>query len=224
MSTKNRISMAAVIAFCLLTTACVKRSANPGGNQESSTTAESSNLEEDDFKMDEGDASSTDSTTESTPTENSSQPWMDNNADNVTASEVTSAGPEIQMTGSVKEYVVKENDTLMLVAHNIYGDYKKWKEIKKLNKAELGGQWKKLKAGTILKYYEPSEPYVQEANGEPYLIQVKDTLGIVSKKVYQTPKHWKTIWKNNPYIKNPNLIFAGFTLYYTRDVKLAKGM
>src|SRR5690606_24727944 len=117
---------------------------------------------------------------------------------------------------NVKEYVVKEGETLMLVAHNLYGDYRKWRDLRDLNKATLGKR-NSLVGGSILKYYEPAEPYVQSTNGEPYLIQKLDTLGTISTKVYQTPKKWKAIWKNNTYIKNPNLIFAGFTLYYVKD-------
>jgi hypothetical protein len=47
------------------------------------------------------------------------------------------------------------------------------------------------------------------------MIKNGETLGTISNSVYQTPKKWKAIWENNkPLIRNPNVIFAGFTLYY----------
>ncbi|MCB1073754.1 MAG: hypothetical protein KDK96_11745 [Chlamydiia bacterium] len=46
----------------------------------------------------------------------------------------------------------------------------------------------------------------------------EDTLGTISDEVYHTPKRWNEIYQNNrPLIKDPNLIFAGFTLYYIPD-------
>jgi hypothetical protein len=45
-----------------------------------------------------------------------------------------------------------------------------------------------------------------------------DTLGKISKRVYGTVERWKEIWKNNEkLIKDPNKIYAGFTLYYVPD-------
>jgi hypothetical protein len=51
--------------------------------------------------------------------------------------------------------------------------------------------------------------------GKPYIVKQDDSLSIMSGTLYNSTKHWKYIWDNNkPLIKNPNLIFAGFTLYY----------
>jgi nucleoid-associated protein YgaU len=39
---------------------------------------------------------------------------------------------------------------------------------------------------------------------------------------YGTTRKWKKIYKNNePLVRDPNLIFAGFTLYYLPQRKLA---
>lgn len=54
------------------------------------------------------------------------------------------------------------------------------------------------------------------------MIRTGETLGTISNTVYQTPKKWKDIWENNkPLIKNPNVIYAGFTLYYKSNSGLA---
>ena len=111
------------------------------------------------------------------------------------------------------EYIIRKNETLMLIAHKLYGDYRKWKEIKNVNGdllAELD-----LKTGTKILVPTPEETFQAERNGTPYLIKSGDTLGTVSVHAYQTPKHWKYVWENNKSsIRDPNLIFAGFTVYY----------
>ncbi len=113
--------------------------------------------------------------------------------------------------GSIKNYTVKKGETLMQIAFSIYGDVSKWKEIKNLN----NGNTNQLKPGTTLKYRAPARTFVWNPTGTPHLIKTGETLGTISNAVYSTPKKWKSIWENNkPLIKNPNVIYAGFTLYY----------
>ena len=46
------------------------------------------------------------------------------------------------------------------------------------------------------------------------VIKRGDTLGTISSDTYGTMKFWRNIWDNNrPLIKDPNVIFAGFTIY-----------
>jgi LysM repeat protein len=125
---------------------------------------------------------------------------------------VTNAG-----TGNIKTYSVKKGETLMQIAFKIYGDISKWKELKKLNGDKLASN-ASLRSKLTLKYIEPETEFVWNPEGTPYMIQNGDTLGIISNNVYQTPKKWKSIWENNkPLIKNPNVIYAGFTLYYKNN-------
>lgn len=119
----------------------------------------------------------------------------------------------IVMGGEVGSYTVKENETLMMIAFNIYGDYAKWREIASLNQDQLGGS-SNISQGMVLKYNVPAQPFVFNPSGNPYLIVRGDTLGKVSQKTYGQPTYWKNIWDNNrPLIKDPNVIFAGFTIY-----------
>lgn len=123
--------------------------------------------------------------------------------------------------GSEKTYQVQKNETLMMIAFKLYGDYGKWKELANYNRDTLKGSTV-MKTGMNLKYMAPAEEFVWNPQGLPYLIRTGDTLGLISNSVYQTPKKWKLIWDNNrPLIKDANKIFAGFTLYYLesgRDV------
>ncbi|MBF0360999.1 MAG: LysM peptidoglycan-binding domain-containing protein [Oligoflexia bacterium] len=126
----------------------------------------------------------------------------------------TMTGEASGMSGEIGEYTVGKGETLMWVAFKIYGNYNKWKSIAKLNSKKVR-RGEIIKEGTVLKYKKPKNEFVWEPKGEPYLVKMGDTLGKISKKVYDTIKRWKEIWKNNKeMIKNPNIIFSGFTLYY----------
>ena len=101
----------------------------------------------------------------------------------------------------------------MLIAFNIYGDYRKWRELHALNKDVLGDSYD-LSHRPVLKYRKPLKSYTPPI-GNPYLIKSGDSLSLISKKVYGNWREWPVIYKNNPeQIRDPNLIFAGFTLYY----------
>lgn len=123
--------------------------------------------------------------------------------------------------GGVKNYTVKKGETLMQIAFTLYGDVSRWKDIKNMNSGSMRNN-NSLKAGTVLKYRAPSRAFVWNPSGTPHLIKTGETLGTISNSVYATPKKWKSIWENNkPLIKNPNLIYAGFTLYYKNQGSMA---
>lgn len=115
-------------------------------------------------------------------------------------------------------YETSASDTLMLIAFELYSNYDKWREIANDNKSILGSNFR-IKPGTFLKIRLPIKLRTVPT-GIPYLIKNKDTLGIISNKVYGLHKYWKEIYLNNKdQIKNPNIIFAGFTLYYRAKSK-----
>lgn len=119
--------------------------------------------------------------------------------------------------GPMENYKVQKGDTMMMIAFKIYGDYRKWKDIKEWNK-----DIKKIGEGVELKYMVPEQRFGWQPSGLPYLIKTADTLGIISKEKYGTARKWKSIYENNrPLIRNPNLIFAGFTIYYQPARSLA---
>ena len=116
-----------------------------------------------------------------------------------------------------ENYKMQKGDTLMMIAFKIYGDYRKWKDIKKWN-----AQVKSFKEGTIVKYHIPESTFGWAPEGLPYLVKTGDTLQIISMDKYGTTRRWKKIYENNrPLIRNANLIFAGFTLYYPPGRSLA---
>lgn len=117
----------------------------------------------------------------------------------------------------MEHYTVQKGDTLMMVAFKIYGDYGKWKELKSWNQGVS-----KLVAGMRLQYQVPEKSFGWMPSGEAYLIKTGDTLGSISLEKYDTSKKWRMLYQNNkPLIKDPNLIFAGFTIYYHPERQLA---
>lgn len=138
----------------------------------------------------------------------------------------TGAAPEIT-TGSVEKvrpeigkYVVQKNETLMMIAFKLYGDYSKWRRLAKMNKKHIKNGI--VMAGRTIRYRKPSLEFNWQPQGNPYLIKTGDTLGKISNDVYGSQKKWRSIWDNNrPMIKDPNRIFAGFTIYYQELGSLA---
>ena len=110
-------------------------------------------------------------------------------------------------------YTVQQGDTLMWVAFRIYGDYTRWRSLLETNPELVSNQ--NLTAGQTIRYTPPAQPFSWNPQGEPHLVKRGETLGTISMEKYQTPTKWRDIYENNrPMIKDPNLIFAGFTLYY----------
>lgn len=131
----------------------------------------------------------------------------------VAKSSLTEAG---NLTSETANYSVKSGETLMQISFKLYGDISKWKTLRELNQTSLVNG--NVRKGMKIKYYVPETPFNWSPEGTPYLIKNGDTLGTISNSVYQTPKKWKKIWENNkPLVKNPNRIYAGFTLYYLTE-------
>lgn len=134
---------------------------------------------------------------------------------------ISSAAPQAVTLGDGEgEYTVQKNETLMMIAFKLYGDYDKWRDLSARNAGKLKNGL--VLAGTKIKYGMPSQSFEWNPQGNPYLIRTGDTLGGISGSVYGTVKKWKNIWENNrPLIKDPNRIFAGFTLYWLEQGKVA---
>ena len=133
--------------------------------------------------------------------------------------EVAASAPEVETSGEMSQYTVSKGETMMMIAFKVYGDYRVWKKI---SDANPGVSVNGLRAGTVLSYPTPTALFDWSPVGNPYLVRNGDTLGLISKDKYGTSNRWKDIWNNNkPLIVDPNLIFAGFTIYYKSDRDVA---
>lgn len=121
-----------------------------------------------------------------------------------------STNEQVMEQGVTSSYQVKKNETLMMIAFQIYGDYEKWRVLQQQN-PHLGVN---IKEGDVINYEAPANAFNWQPSGNPYLIKKGDTLGTISTDTYGVSSHWRKIWKNNePLIKDPNKIFSGFTIY-----------
>jgi LysM repeat protein len=112
------------------------------------------------------------------------------------------------------EYTVREGDTLMKIAFEMYGSVYGWKKIYKANSSRISDS-QNLKAGTVILLNKSGNSVAIDRNGAAYLIKSGDTLGTIAKDVYGTTKLWKALWQNNrQLVQNPDVIYAGFQLYY----------
>jgi nucleoid-associated protein YgaU len=136
---------------------------------------------------------------------------------------VASAAPEKESTPVVdgKPYRVRRGDTLMKIAFEHYGDLYRWKEIYEANRQAIKDP-NHVPPGTKIVLSDAGMVTV-ERNGERYLIKRGDTLGTISGDVYGTRAKWKKLWENNrQLIKDPNKIYAGFSLYYVPEARLTR--
>lgn len=110
-----------------------------------------------------------------------------------------------------EEYIVQKNDSLMLIAFKLYNDFGKWKQIAEWNEFDT----QNIKAGDKLRVKMTKGSQGWRPEGNPYLVKQGDYLSKISGKVYEgETKFWYEIWRNNEVlIKNPDEIYAGFTLY-----------
>lgn len=134
----------------------------------------------------------------------------------VNATEVT-IKPLQKHSNNYEVYAVQKGDTLMIISFRIYGDYRRWKDLAKAN-PDLKNSNYDLTNIKKINFEVPTSSFKWEPLGEQYLIKHNDTLGSISKDFYNTSRRWKEIYHNNrPLIRWPNLIFAGFTIYYVPD-------
>jgi nucleoid-associated protein YgaU len=156
-------------------------------------------------------------TTEAPVESTSDDVVVSNNEPLVQESSLENTSPVVSEPGTLKQYTVQQNETLMMISFKLYGDYARWKELANENASTLKGGTV-VRTGMVLNYVSPAEEFVWNPQGNPYLIKTGDTLGTISKEVYATVKKWKLLWENNkPLIKDPNKIYAGFTMYYLEN-------
>ena len=134
-----------------------------------------------------------------------------------------SAGPALPEMGSKMPYIVQSGDTLAKIATKIFGTNARWKEI-----ASLTGlaNPSRIYPGDVV-YYSLDQSSVAFATAYDSVqrgstqVQQGDTLATISQRVYGTPQSWKTIWRQNDGINNPDRLEVGMTVYYVQSGALA---
>ena len=120
-------------------------------------------------------------------------------------------------------YIVQKGDSLVKIATRIYGNPTKWTEI-----ASFTGlaNPKLIYPGDVV-YYQLTDQTLAFASAYETLprseIQIMDgdTLSSIAGRVLGNPENWKTIWRHNDNISNPDKLTAGTTIYYVDPGMLA---
>jgi nucleoid-associated protein YgaU len=116
-------------------------------------------------------------------------------------------------------YTVAAGDTLMYIAYKLYGDYRKWPSLARMNGLASTSS---LQTGSVLKVDSSMIRTLPRLEGRPYIIKVGDSLSKISMQEYGNFNQWKRLWEHNSQmIKDPNIIFAGFQMHLLPENSLA---
>ncbi|MEN9835499.1 MAG: hypothetical protein RL011_1692 [Pseudomonadota bacterium] len=118
--------------------------------------------------------------------------------------------------GSKMAYIVEPGDTLAKISQKIYGAPGRWQEM-----ATLSGlaNPSKIYPGDVIYYtleegalaFAKAYDAVQRAEEQ---VQPGDTLATISKRVYGETSGWRSIWRHNDNIDDPDVVQSGTTVYY----------
>ena len=116
--------------------------------------------------------------------------------------------------GTKMPYHIQKGDTLASISSKIYGNGSRWKELARENNIHDASL---IYAGDVILYTlnDKSRSFAEHyesASRKKIVVERGDTLSKISSKVYGTESHWRSIWKDNPQIKNPDIIKPGMVL------------
>lgn len=128
-------------------------------------------------------------------------------------------GSSLPEMGAKLTYVVKKGDTLGDIAHNIYGDKSKWRDL---------ARWSGFSNPHLIfpgnlvyyQYTEQSAAFAQQYTNQPQaevVAQAGDSLSGIAARVYGDPTHWTIIWRHNGHIANPDRIEIGQVITYPQQ-------
>lgn len=128
--------------------------------------------------------------------------------------------------GAKMAYVVQQGDTLSKIAARVYGDMKRWREL-----ADLTGvaNPSRIYPGDVIYYAldESSKTFAQTYESlrrGVTTVQAGETLATISKRVYGKHRNWKSIWRQNDTIDDPNSLTPGATIYYVTQDQLSAAL
>lgn len=147
------------------------------------------------------------------------------NAENTENTENSEEGEEeaaSAQAGAVPEdgvkmaYYIRSGDTLATIAQKIYGNKVKWKELASQNNLIDADR---IYAGDVIYYTvdQKSKEFADSYESAPrksVTVASGDTLSSIAAKVYGSQSEWRTLWKENPQVRNPDLITSGMVLSF----------
>ena len=132
------------------------------------------------------------------------------------AAPVAQVGDGLPEMGSKMSYIVKRGETLSVIAQNIYGDMNMWQEMATLTGMENPNR---IYPGDVV-YYQLTDSSVAFATAyenverAEVVVQSGDTLASISENVYGDAGQWKSVWRQNDQIDNPDRLEIGQVIYF----------
>ncbi len=128
--------------------------------------------------------------------------------------------------GAKMAYVVQQGDTLSKIAGRVYGDMNRWREL-----ADLTGvaNPSRIYPGDAIYYVldDSSKAFAQTYEGlrrGVTTVQDGETLATISKRIFGKHRNWKSIWRQNDVIDDPNNLIPGTTIYYVTQDQLSAAL
>ena len=118
--------------------------------------------------------------------------------------------------GSKMHYIVQRGETLSLIAKNIYGNMEMWREMASLTGMENPNR---IYPGDVV-YYQLSDETESFASAyesvkrDELVIGAGDTLSKIAKNVFGDQGQWKSIWRQNDQISNPDKLEIGQVIFF----------
>jgi len=126
------------------------------------------------------------------------------------------AAPGLPEVGSKMGYIVEAGDTLGKISQKIYGTTGRWNEL-----ATLSGMANpsRIYPGDLV-YYTLDESAVAFATAYESVqrgtesVKPGDTLATIAQRIYGSSKAWRSLWRHNDNIDNPDILTAGTAVYF----------
>ena len=118
-------------------------------------------------------------------------------------------------------YIVQDGDTLQRIAKKIYGSSAAWKTLAKINNLKNANQ---IYAGDFIHFELTPETksFADSYSNVPkskIMVKSGDSLAEIARSIYGTESEWRSLWKENPQIKNPDRLIQGQSLFFkARDI------
>ena len=129
---------------------------------------------------------------------------------------VAQLGEGLPELGSKMSYIVQRGDTLSMIAQQIYGDLDKWREMNTLTGLENPNR---IYPGDVV-YYQLTEATMAYATAyentpkSEVTVNAGDTLAKIARNIYGDPGQWKSIWRQNDQVDNPDRLEVGQVIYF----------
>lgn len=129
-------------------------------------------------------------------------------------------GSVVPEDGSLMPYFVRKGDTLSVIAGRIYGNAGRWHDLASLNNID---DPHRIFVGDVI-YYKldgKSRGFAEKFEGAPrgsVTVSKGQTLHSIAAQVYGSGAFWKYLWRDNPQVKDPDILSLGMTIVY-RDIK-----